>query len=322
MAKPMLDDWDPEYVLLSTVKLSPLPVFGLSLKDLITAVQPYFDSSTPERLVYAGSGYGLVAPLTAAAWNFTRPHTHAFVEIVIPLGGRARLVLGDGSSVLDAAQGQIGVITSGVVHNEMAESASQFYRLCWLRAKPGTAYIWVSEYQPGSPPRFGVSQMRRIAGVDAELLARTEVELSERKPAFEPAVSAYLRAFYYTLLRASEQREGGGSTHLAETVSAYIDEHFSHAVSIQTLADRLSLNPSYLCTAFKRQTGVTVGTYLTGVRLRHAMNLLRTTNMPVGLIGEQCGFRDVYRFSRVFRQSTGETPSHFRKFSRNLAAED
>jgi AraC-like DNA-binding protein len=309
---------NPLYTLDPAVAVRPMPHFGVSLRTLIGLLGSTFQHAGPPDLVYAGRDDGFEPPPKLARdWSYTRPRYHDLVEVVLPLHGRARLLLQDRAYPVTA--GQIVFIGAGVLHNELPYAPEEPYTLCWLRIKPGAAFLWLSEYNPAlmKDSRFQVSDLRRIMGVDDQLLTRTELEITERRPLFEPAALAFLRAFYYTLLRAAEQRETGTAGRLAHVVSQYIEEHYAEPFSVQTLADALTLNPSYLCTAFKRHTGVTIGAYLTAVRLRHAMRLLRTTAEPVGVVAEQCGFKDIYRFSKVFRQHTGDTPTHFRKAYRD-----
>ena len=53
--------------------------------------------------------------------------------------------------------------------------------------------------------------------------------------------------------------------------------------------------------------------YILDLRLRLARQLLSETRESIGAIAEQCGFSSVYHFSRAFHQSTGRTPSEYRR---------
>ena len=121
-----------------------------------------------------------------------------------------------------------------------------------------------------------------------------------------------MTAFCYTLLRAIDRREPGGAA-LVDSVGSLIEQHYGEPFSAHRIAQALALNPAYVCSAFKRHTGKTIGAYLKTIRIHHAMTLLRSTELPVGVVAERCGFPDPYRFSKVFRQETGGTPSGFRK---------
>src|SRR5205823_2464222 len=67
---------------------------------------------------------------------------------------------------------------------------------------------------------------------------------------------------------------------------------------------------------FKEQVGVGFVEYLTGVRIRHAMRLLATTDLTVTGVAFEVGFRDLSHFERVFRRRRQQTPSQYRAEAR------
>jgi transcriptional regulator GlxA family with amidase domain len=52
------------------------------------------------------------------------------------------------------------------------------------------------------------------------------------------------------------------------------------------------------------------------VRMDKAKQLLRETTLDMPAIAEQCGFLSQARFSTVFRQQAGLTPTEFRRGAR------
>lgn len=93
----------------------------------------------------------------------------------------------------------------------------------------------------------------------------------------------------------------------------YIRNHYSQQIKLQAVADHVHLHPNYLCSLFKEHTGKTVFEYLERYRVRRAVHLLRSTNLPVPQIAERCGFNSISFFSRKFRSLTGFSPSQYRK---------
>lgn len=84
-------------------------------------------------------------------------------------------------------------------------------------------------------------------------------------------------------------------------------------LSLCGIANRLSVNKSYLSTAFKRETGSTLTDFVTERRISHALYLLNTTDAPIQEIACDCGIADMSYFTKIFRQKKGMTPSHYRK---------
>jgi len=60
-----------------------------------------------------------------------------------------------------------------------------------------------------------------------------------------------------------------------------LDADLRHEIKITELAREMNLNPSYLIRQFKKRFGVSPKAYLTQARLREAVSLLRTTDLPV-----------------------------------------
>lgn len=92
----------------------------------------------------------------------------------------------------------------------------------------------------------------------------------------------------------------------------YMNNNFHSKVTLQELADYVHLHPNYLCALFKEQTGNTLFQELNYIRLRYAIKLLRTTDLPIQTVCEQSGFQNASFFARKFRQYVGCSPSKYR----------
>lgn len=89
----------------------------------------------------------------------------------------------------------------------------------------------------------------------------------------------------------------------------YIDLHFSENVEIDTLAHMTNLHAVYLGKLFKDNTGFTIKAYLNRVRINQAEQLLTIGKYSVSEVAEQCGFQDIFYFSKVFKKTKGYAPS-------------
>ncbi len=92
-----------------------------------------------------------------------------------------------------------------------------------------------------------------------------------------------------------------------------IYEQLSRPLSIAELARTLSLSPSTLRVSFKEITGLSLGSFITRVRLCEAAVLLHGTLLEVKEIAQSVGYRSVASFIRTFRRMTGRTPLQFRQ---------
>ena len=59
--------------------------------------------------------------------------------------------------------------------------------------------------------------------------------------------------------------------------------------------------------------GTTINAYLQAYRMHTAAGLLRETKLDVTEIAGRVGYQNASKFSEVFRQHTGHTPTEYRK---------
>lgn len=112
---------------------------------------------------------------------------------------------------------------------------------------------------------------------------------------------------------ASPAREESKTEHanLKEIVK-YIQEHYRSDISIQSISKRFFMNANYLSQLFKRELKVTFTDYLTKVRIQQARVLLRESDLTIGEVAEQVGFRDYFYFIRTFKRYAQSTPRQYR----------
>ncbi len=96
-------------------------------------------------------------------------------------------------------------------------------------------------------------------------------------------------------------------------VKEYLEEHYQEKVNLDDLAERFFVNKFYLTRIFKEQFGVPVTSYLLQVRVTHAKQLLRFSDLSVEEVAYRCGMNDANYFSRMFRKIEGTSPGEFRK---------
>ncbi|SDC62854.1 AraC-like ligand binding domain-containing protein [Paenibacillus sp. CF095] len=98
----------------------------------------------------------------------------------------------------------------------------------------------------------------------------------------------------------------------------YIENNYSKMISIDHLAEHVSLSKYHFIRRFSSSTGLTPGAYLTRVRTEKAMELLRGTTLSIEVIAEQVGYSSGSYFIKAFRSITGVTPGEFRSGGESL----
>ena len=98
-----------------------------------------------------------------------------------------------------------------------------------------------------------------------------------------------------------------------QRVITYIDTDLTADLSLKALSDSLNINPSYLSTLFKKETGMTLTNYVNKKRIEHAVYLLSSTDMQIQNIAQYCGIPDVNYFTKIFKKVMNKTPSEFKE---------
>ena len=97
---------------------------------------------------------------------------------------------------------------------------------------------------------------------------------------------------------------------------AFIDSNFHTRCRREEVADYLNLSPDHLSRRFKKETGLSLNTYITRCRLHLSRELL--INQPtekVKNIAQYTGISDVDYFCKLFKNHTGYTPKQYRLMS-------
>lgn len=103
-----------------------------------------------------------------------------------------------------------------------------------------------------------------------------------------------------------------GYSLLVRKVLAQIDSDLTADLSLRTQAEYLNINPSYLSTLFRKETGYTLTEYVNKKRIEQAIFLLNTTNQQIQMIAQSCGIPDVNYFTKIFKKHVGMTPKDYR----------
>lgn len=114
----------------------------------------------------------------------------------------------------------------------------------------------------------------------------------------------------YTLL--VKNRSLQGYSPLVRKVLIHIDMDLASDLTLNTQAKLLDVNPSYLSTVFKKETGSTLTEYVTSKRINHALFLLNSTKMQIQTIAQYCGIPDICYFTKIFKKHIGKTPTEYR----------
>ncbi len=114
--------------------------------------------------------------------------------------------------------------------------------------------------------------------------------------------------------------EASTEPHMKQILAAkeHIDRCYASKITLDDLAAIAYLSKNFFRTTFSRILEVSPTVYLRRVRVLHALELLRTTELGLAEIAQHCGFESQSYMNYVLRRETGKTPSELRKFHRSI----
>lgn len=93
----------------------------------------------------------------------------------------------------------------------------------------------------------------------------------------------------------------------------FVATNYPLPVSVEDIAEAASVSRTTLFRVFKSELNTTPVDYLTAYRIAQAKTLLIETDLSVTAVARSTGYEDNLYFSRVFRKTTGVTPTEYRK---------
>jgi transcriptional regulator GlxA family with amidase domain len=96
-------------------------------------------------------------------------------------------------------------------------------------------------------------------------------------------------------------------------LQAWIVGNLEADLSVETLAERVSMSRRHFARAFRAETGHTPAVYVERLRVDRARLELETTSAPIEAIAARCGFGSVETLRRAFARRLGVNPSDYRK---------
>ena len=150
----------------------------------------------------------------------------------------------------------------------------------------------------------GEEDMEQRGDAAASVISQLQIKASLLK------ILAMLFQFhlYSDSLRSTDTR-----VELIKASITFIRNHYREKIYIRDLAALANMNEQYFCRFFKRAIGRTPTEYINDYRIRKAVSLLETTNLPVMSICLDSGFFNLGNFLKIFRRYTGTTPLQYRK---------
>ncbi len=139
------------------------------------------------------------------------------------------------------------------------------------------------------------------------------IELSQKKLPHQEQLNTAFDNLMHASMISANLVSGRQNPVIVAVINDILDQAFDPDFDLNERITQTGYTPNYFRRIFKQETGVPPLEFMNNIRLDHAKELLirKDTKTPFGDIALECGCRDVYYFSRLFKKYTGYTPKEY-----------
>ncbi|MBB4349352.1 helix-turn-helix domain-containing protein [Aliirhizobium cellulosilyticum] len=106
---------------------------------------------------------------------------------------------------------------------------------------------------------------------------------------------------------------GGLTPRQLSQATELINANLRGTLSLAEIAQTCGLSSTYFARAFKVSTGLTPHRWLANRRIDMAVDLMKSSTIPLSEVAIKCGYADQAHFTRSFSESKGMPPSAWRR---------
>jgi len=204
------------------------------------------------------------------------------------------------------------------------QTSSDVFIMTFLLKKGGSLLSSLSD-QPHEVSEEGKDMLLRLLEENRLVFAGTD--FFAKKIAYRSRlgslqiIASLLEDFLLLGLRPKESEDPVNPTNpLIGKIILSIQNHLTSPACLREVSSELGYSEGYISKFFARQYHVSVKDYQLNLRLEKAKSLLFERNKSLSDIADELGFSSLQHFSKVFKQKTHYSPSHYRNaaLSKNL----
>jgi AraC-like DNA-binding protein len=247
-----------------------------------------------------------------------RAHTHADVEINIPMHGGPLRYLHAGR-IVEVSAGKLALFWGGIPHQLLSPPGDCEgiwitlplpWVLQWEIPEPFTQRLLSGDFLLGEyPPEESAGLRRWVTDFESGKAVLRKVLLLEIQS----------RLHRLALVMPSRRRRQPsfcttkGEARI-EAITRHINTHYLENLTVREIAEAVGLNHRYMMRLFRAHSAMSVWEYVVRLRVSHAQRLLITTNLKITDIALESGFGSVAPFYAGFEKfGGGKTPAAYRQ---------
>ena len=237
------------------------------------------------------------------------PHAHSYTELFYIIGGDGQFLINE--QLFPVHSHQLVVVNPNIIHTEVSYEARPLEYIVL-----GIDGLELTNPGPDGAPYciYSFPEHNQVLTCMQNVLQ----EMQDCRPEYQTACLAYMQIILVQLTRSASVSVTQTSSRFpanrhCASVRQYIDQHYKENITLDLLAERVSINKYYMAHAFKREYGVSPINYLIARRIQEGKRLLTETDHSLSQIASVLGFSSSSYFSQSFRNAEGISPTEYRK---------
>lgn len=163
----------------------------------------------------------------------------------------------------------------------------------------------------------GLLNIALLAAQELPMQPGTEIpELLAQRVSFAQSLDdlcALVLDAYLQIACRFRQNSMDKTRHASDAIVRFITQNYYKDISLTDLSNTFLYTTTHLNNLLKATTQKTFYDLLTEVRIDKAKELLATTSLQIGEIGEKVGYLNAQSFIRMFKRVVGMTPGKYRE---------
>lgn len=239
-----------------------------------------------------------------------KPHEHDYYHMFMVRQGPLDFIVDDVEYRLNKGEGILA--QPGAIHglNNATAQMGRVYEIKFITSNPGLRSLLagIPAVLPAAP----------FAEIVVEELVTESGRQEPSSPTFATDYLLSLIDFYsrhYGRQRTMDTStiDITGYSKVSAEIVRYLEDHFASEVPLQKLADAVGFNKNYICSVFKRDSGMTIGNCQTAIRIRKAAEMISFSDLNLAQVASAVGFTNLSHFNRIFKKVVGIPPGQYRR---------
>ncbi len=231
-----------------------------------------------------------------------------------PLKGRG--YFRSGGQLVTAVPHEVVLIEPNGLHDYGKDPSSPSLEMIWLHFHPRPEWLRFLDWPRVAP---GIRTLEIPRSMDRRTCTRIlrNVVGYAKKGTFADGLAAMhgLEEFVLFCHRLFPHHEFSSLDTRIEDLAMWLRQNLRLNPSVEEMAQKTGMSVSHFAHSFRKQTGQSPKDFLDRLKIQEAKHLLENTNLQIARIAEQCGYGNLFHFSKRFRQVTGHSPSEHRKIN-------